>query len=303
MNIFLFSLVFETILNSTFNIQPMEHLTKAQIVLLTLFVSFVASMTTGIVVVTLMQQTPEPVSQTITNVIERTIEKITPTVTVVDKPGKTIVVKDEDLVVSAIEKNAKNVVAFKTTIGDGGVLPAGVGTIVSEDGLVVTDRWNFGLGTLYTTIDGVQYTLDVIYNNKSDSLGIGKLVPSSQGATSTPLFPSIVLGNTNPLKLGQTAIVIGGRDGKTITTGLIASLDTRTVVDKDTKVETKHLENIAISTRFAATSNGAPIINLAGEVIGFLSIDESISAQSGVPSAEARRLIDEVNKAKAEKKI
>lgn len=281
----------------------MEHLTKAQIVLLTLFVSFVASMTTGIVVVTLMQQTPEPVSQTITNVIERTIERITPTVTVVDKPGKTIVVKDEDLVVSAIEKNTKNVIAFKTTIGDGGVLPAGVGTIVSEDGLVVTDRWNFGLGTLYTTIDGVQYTLDVIYNNKSDSLGIGKLVPSSQGATSTPQFSSIVLGNTNPLKLGQTAIVIGGRDGKTITTGLIASLDTRTVVDKDTKVETKHLENIAISTRFAATSNGAPIINLAGEVIGFLSIDESISAQSGVPSAEARRLIDEVNKAKAEKKI
>lgn len=279
----------------------MEHLTKAQIVLLTLFVAFVASMTTGIVVVTLMQQSPEPVSQTITNVIERTIEKITPTVTVVDKPGKTIIVKDEDLVVSAIEKNAKNVVAFKTTIGEGGVLPAGIGTIVSADGLVVTDRWNLGLGVLTATVDGVQYTLEVISNNKSDSIGLGRLVPTSSTSTSTPPFTPTLLGNTNPLKLGQTAIVIGGRDGKTITTGLITNVDMRTVVDKETKAETKILENIAISTRFAATSNGAPIINLAGEVIGFLSIDESVGAQSGVPSSEANRLIEEANKATIKK--
>jgi hypothetical protein len=68
----------------------MEHLNKAQIVLLTLFVSFVASMATGIVVVTLMQQSPEPVAQTITKVIERTIEKVTPTF--VDKPGKQVII-------------------------------------------------------------------------------------------------------------------------------------------------------------------------------------------------------------------
>jgi len=253
-------------------------------------------MTTGIVVVTLMQQTPEPVSQTITNVIERTIEKITPTVTVVDKPGKTIIVKDEDLLVSAIEKNSKSIIAFKTTIGDGGVLPAGVGTIVSEGGLVITDSWNIGLGVLYTTVDGVQYTLEIITNNKSDSLALGRLVPASSTSTSTPLFTPVSLGNTNPLKPGQTTIVIGGRDGKTITTGLITNLEMRTIVDKETKNETKQLENIAISTRFAATSNGAPIINLSGEVIGFLSIDESVGSQSGVPSSQARKLIDDATK-------
>ncbi|PIX57120.1 MAG: hypothetical protein COZ48_02235, partial [Candidatus Yonathbacteria bacterium CG_4_10_14_3_um_filter_43_12] len=138
----------------------MEHLTKAQIVLLTLFVSFVASMATGIVVVTLMDQAPDPVNQTITNVVERTIEKITPTF--VDKPGATVVVKDEDMLVSAIDKNINNVIPFKAEIGDGGVLSAGVGTIVSPDGLVITDRWNLGLGVLYTTINGIQYTLEVI---------------------------------------------------------------------------------------------------------------------------------------------
>lgn len=275
----------------------MEHLTKAQIVLLTLFVSFVASMATGIVVVTLMQQSPEPVSQTITRVVERTIEKITPaTPTTVTK---TVVVKDEDLVVSAIDRNLKNIVAFKTTIGEGGVLSAGVGTIVSTDGLVITDRWNFGLGDLYTTINGVQYTVRVISNNEKYSLGLGRLVPVY--ATTTPTFPVVTLGGADTLKVGQTTIVIGGRDGKTISTGLIANLDTHTSVNKETNVETSILDNIGVSTRFSATSNGAPIINLKGEIIGFLSINESAGTQVGVPVAEAQKLIDDAVTAAAKK--
>ncbi|MFZ2303175.1 MAG: trypsin-like peptidase domain-containing protein [Minisyncoccia bacterium] len=276
----------------------MEHLTKSQIVLLTLFVSFVASMATGIVVVTLMDQAPDPVNQTITNVVERTIEKITPTF--VDKPGTTIVVKDEDLVVAAIEKNVNSTVALRTTIGEGGVLPAGVGTIISSNGLVVTTRWNLGLGALYTTIDGIQYTIEVVVNNKSDSLGIGRLVPVS--ATSTPEFKSVTFGNPNTLKIGQTSLVIGGRDAKTISTGIITSLDMRTVVDKETKVETKVLDNVAVSTRFAGTSNGAPIINLSGDVIAFLNIDENAGSQTGVPVTEAKRLLDEAQNPPSEKK-
>ncbi|MBI5078176.1 MAG: trypsin-like peptidase domain-containing protein [Candidatus Yonathbacteria bacterium] len=277
----------------------MEHLTKAQIVLLTLFVSFVASMATGIVVVTLMQQSPEPISQTITNVVERTIEKITPGPTI--EKTKSVIIKDEDLMVAAIDRNIKSTVALRTTVGDGGVLPAGVGTIVSSNGLVITDRWNFGLGNLYTTINGVQYTLDVISNDKGNTLGLGRLVPVT--GTSTPVFVSVTMGNPDTLKLGQTAIIIGGRDGKTITTGLINNLESHSVTDKDTKVETKVLDNVGVSTRFSGSSNGAPIINLSGEVIGFLSINESAGSQIGVPSSEAKSIIDTVAKAAAAKKI
>lgn len=277
----------------------MEYLTKTQIVLLTLFVSFVASMATGIVVVTLMQQSPEPVSQTITRVVERTIEKISPaaptTVT------KTVVVKDEDLVVSAIDRNLKSTVAFKTTVGEGGVISAGVGTIVSPDGLVITDRWNLGLGELYTTVNSIQYKFEVISNEEGNNLGLGRLVPVY--ATSTPAFSAVTLGSTATLKLGQTTIVIGGRDGKTISTGLITILDTHTVVNKETKVETKVLDNIGVSPRFSSSSNGAPIINLSGEVIGFLSINESLGSQNGIPYTEAQELIDAVVKVDSVKKI
>ncbi|MEK7460032.1 MAG: hypothetical protein AAB628_00565, partial [Patescibacteria group bacterium] len=255
------------------------------------FVSFVSSMATAIVVVTLMQQAPEPVLQSITNVVEKTIERIVPTV--VEKPGKTIVVKDEDLLVAAIERNNKSVVSFRVVGEDGEARLSGIGTIISSDGLVITDKANFGSGVLTTTIGGTKYLLEVISNEKEGSLGLGKLKlvsPTASGTTPVSFIP-VTFGDMSTLKVGQTAIVLGGRDGKTITTGLITTLDTRTITNKDTKVETKVISNINLSQMFGMSSNGAPIITLNGLVIGFVSIDEATGSQSGVPVTEAKKFI------------
>ena len=251
--------------------------------------------------VTLMQQSPEPVTQTLTRVVERTIEKITPGPVIEKTTTKTVVVKDEDLIVSAIERNIKSVVAFRVAGQDGESRFAGVGTIVSSDGLIITDKGNFGEGVLTTTVNGIQYALQVLSDEKGNTLGLGRLTPVS--ATTTVSFIPVTLGNSEVLKLGQTTIVIGGRDGKTISTGIITSLDTHTIVDKETKAETKILGNVGVSTRFASASNGAPIINLNGEVIGFLSINDSAGSQLGVPSTEAQELISAAVKAASSKKI
>ncbi|MHB1118247.1 MAG: hypothetical protein ACYCZ7_01820 [Minisyncoccota bacterium] len=269
----------------------MEHLTKSQIVLLTLFVSFVSSMATGIVVVTLMQQAPEPVLQSITNVVERTIEKVTPTI--IEKPGKQVIIKDEDLMVAAIERNAKSVVALRIAGEDGEVHSVGIGTIITADGLVVTDKGNFGGGVLMTTIEGVSYALEVVSNEKSGTLGLGRLTPVKPLATSTPpvTFTPATLGDASTLKVGQTAIVIGGRDGKTIATSLISDLDIRVVVDKETKTEAKFLDGFSLSERLSSFSNGAPIITLGGAVMGFVSIDDFAGTQIGIPAAEAGALL------------
>ncbi len=274
-----------------FSTNIMEHLNKSQIVLLTLFVSFVASMATGIVVVTLMQQSPEPVVQTITNVVERTIEKVTPTF--IDKPGKTLIIKDEDLVVAAIERNSKSIVALKFVGEEGVRFSVGIGTIVSTDGLIVTDKRNFDVGLLSVTVDGTSYTVEIVKSDKNTSLVLARLVPATTLATSTKpvIFTPVTFGNPDILKIGQTAIIIGGRDGRTVSAGLITNLDTRLVINKETKVETKILDNIGISQRLAGTSNGAPIITLSGEVVGFVSIDDSIGSQAGAPVTEAKSLI------------
>ena len=273
----------------------MEHLTKAQIVLLTLFVSFVASMATGIVVVTLMDQAPDPVNQTITNVVERTIEKITPTF--VEKPGKQIIIKDEDLVVAAIEKNTKSTVALKFITQEGNKVSVGVATIVSNDGFIITDKKNFDNGLLSATIDGLGYTVDVVTSAKESPL-----VPVAT-STAPIVFIPVTFGNPGTLKTGQTALTLGGRDAKTVASGLITSLETHTVTNKDTKTETVILDNIMLSQRLGGSSNGAPIITLDGNVVGFVSLDDTTGSQLGVPATEAKILIDEASKPAPTKKI
>ena len=54
-----------------------QELDKKQLILLTLLITFVVSIATGIVTVSLVNQAPKSVPQTINNVIQRTIEKVT----------------------------------------------------------------------------------------------------------------------------------------------------------------------------------------------------------------------------------
>ena len=84
----------------------LEHLNKTQIILLTTLVAFVSSIATSIVTVTLMDQAPPGTTTTIRNVVERTVERVvqagTPKETV-----KTVIVREEDLIADAVDKQSK----------------------------------------------------------------------------------------------------------------------------------------------------------------------------------------------------
>ncbi|MSU45505.1 MAG: hypothetical protein EXS47_02680, partial [Candidatus Zambryskibacteria bacterium] len=90
----------------------MEDLNKHQIILLTLLISFVTSIATGIMTVSLLQEAPLEVTRNINRIVEKTIETVIPaTITL---PGQkevtTIVVKEEDLVIDSINKNVNSIV-------------------------------------------------------------------------------------------------------------------------------------------------------------------------------------------------
>jgi hypothetical protein len=74
-----------------------KDLNKTQLILLTLLITFVVSIATGIVTVSLMQKMPKAVTQTINNVIQRTIEKVSTV------PAPTNDIKETDA--SSDEKN------------------------------------------------------------------------------------------------------------------------------------------------------------------------------------------------------
>src|SRR3989338_6667060 len=84
-----------------------KDLNKPQLIMLAILLSFITSIATGITTVTLMQQAPSSVTVPINRVIKQTVEKIQ------QVEGKTtvqtVIVKEEDLVVDAIAKNASSV--------------------------------------------------------------------------------------------------------------------------------------------------------------------------------------------------
>src|SRR3989344_3153329 len=93
----------------------LEQLSKTQIILLTLLVSFVTSIATGIVTVSLVNQAPPGITQTVNRIVERTVERVVPDVKLTQGAAvvtteKTVVVKEDDLIAEAIGKVSSRVI-------------------------------------------------------------------------------------------------------------------------------------------------------------------------------------------------
>jgi len=237
----------------------MEDLNKQQLILLTLLVSFVTSIATGIITFSLLKEAPVEVTQTINRVVERTIEKVVPveggggtTVTEV-----TTVVSEEDLILESIEKNIKSIVRIKTLGADGTEIVTGLGLVVGSDGVVAVDERSFGGGN-YSIVfhDGGIYNVSKSYkdpNSKIVFLKVGK------AAADTYKFYPGVLGNSGILKLGQTLIAVTGRERNTVAIGRVSD------ISKDAEGGIKLLSTDLRSLR---ASPGSPVLNLNGEVVG-----------------------------------
>lgn len=134
-----------------------KELDKKQLILLTLLITFVVSIGTGIVTVSLMKQMPQSVPQTINNVIQRTIEKVS----TVEIPSTNITGQNntstsqsqnsilfsgnDEALVSIYKKDTKGDIA-NTPISEGNgtvnndtTSAIGQGVIISDIGLVLVD--------------------------------------------------------------------------------------------------------------------------------------------------------------------
>ncbi len=242
-----------------------KDLNKSQLILLTILCSFVVSIATGIVTVTLLQAAPVSVTKTITNVVEKTIEKAVPgTVT---NNTKTVVIKEEDLVVSAIEKNNPSLVTVfrltdavagtTTTLGHGFVADAS-GTI-----LVPRDLIDYG-GTYLALISGKKFTIQLVGRTIDEKTGLAKYHLDLSGDDKGAKFTPVEFGNVADLKIGQTLIVLGS-DSDSFRKGIMSGLGHLTLSldsGKDLKLDVPQV-NFSLSNSMI----GAPVINLNGEVV------------------------------------
>lgn len=235
-----------------------EQLTKSQIILLTLLISFVTSIATGIVTVTLLDQAPPAVTQTINRIVERTIERVVP-----DTQGavvqKTVVVKEEDLITESIEKNSKSLVRIYNQED----VFRGMGFFVSNDGIIATDKAILSEAGEYSVVthDGSDYSVEII----GDSFL--KIVSEDEIS-----FDSVEYADLNSLKLGQTVIALSGKERTSVSMGIVSGFIEDEEVISATEEEEEYtvlvLSEIETSVNLQKVIFGSPLINMFGEIVG-----------------------------------
>lgn len=278
----------------------MENLTKTQLIMLVLLVSFVTSLVTGIVSVTLVNQAPSPVTQTINRVIEKVIigEDKTP-------DAGALIITSEDLITKLVADTLPAVVSviaskdvpvieqyfinpfenddfFRQFLGDS--LPqilvpqyrqkgterrqvsAGTGFFVSDDGYLITNRHVVEDSTAEYTVlmnDGRKMGAKVLARDPAQDVAVLKVDGGS--------FSFVSLGDSDKLRVGQTVVAIGNALGEfqnTVSVGVIAGLS-RTVVASGSASGPEVLQEV-IQTDAAINpgNSGGPLLDLAGRAIG-----------------------------------
>ena len=153
----------------------------------------------------------------------------------------------------------------------------GSGFIVSSDGMILTNKHVVSDKTADYTIltnDGKKFPAKVMALDETQDLAILKIdqekIVNKDGSLTVQLFPTVKLGDSESLQIGQTVIAIGNALGEfqnTVSVGVISGLGRTITASGGGIVET--LEGV-IQTDAAINkgNSGGPLLNLKGEVIG-----------------------------------
>lgn len=238
----------------------MEELNKNQIILLTLLVSFVTSIATGIVTVTLLDQAPPGVTQTINRIVERTVEKVVPKETLVSTVVKEVpvIVTEEDLIVKAVNQGAKAVVRIvdagdETRVFGGGFLLA-AGRIVTS-GKIFGEAATTSVPVKAILADGRKAALESL----TSADPIQPLIIFKITGEEINDLPALNLVSSAAV-IGQTVIALGamGRTEINVSVGIISSfLSSGTTTAP-----------LVMTNAVSQENSGGPLLNIKGEVVG-----------------------------------
>lgn len=267
----------------------MESLTKTQIVLLVLLVSFVTSLATGIVTVTLVNQAPQPVTHTINKVVEKLVPREVPV------KEKTVIFSNEENLVKIIKGASLAVVSIVATAtatttptvrpdrSDGEsrssdqsvgaekhLAPIGSGFFVSKDGIILTNKHiveDTALEYVVMTSDGNIYPATVISRNSSQDIAVLKAEGNN--------FNFIPLGDSKNINVGQTAVAIGSDSGEfqnTVSVGVVSGLNKMAAAINAVSMSEDSVALIQIDAATNPGNSGGPLIDLNGKAIGINTV-------------------------------
>lgn len=180
----------------------------------------------------------------------------------------------KDLGPSVVSVNVESQVTQRTFFGDRDVTRQGAGTgfIISNDGVVVTNRHVVSQGTTSVTLtmsDGTELdNVEVIgRTNENDPLDIAFLkIKDKKGKELKP----VKLADSSKAQVGDKVIAIGNALGQfqnTVTSGILSGYGRSIEAGDQTSSET--LQNLFQTDAAINQGNsGGPLVNINGEVIG-----------------------------------
>lgn len=214
-----------------------EDLSKSQLLLLTILVNFVVSIATGVLTVSLLDQAPTTVTQTVNRIVDHTIETVTTEVPVaVEGDGGPTT---EELLTSALAESA----ARRVQVYRAGDPQATAGIYLPVSKVVVTVSSSLPGHVTIVFPSGAEIEAD--RRNEEGNLKIYAfpLEASLPAAPGTELVPS------SSVKQGQTAIALDGAGGAV--TGIVSRID-----------------DAGVRADLPGVPVGAGVVNLSGGIIG-----------------------------------
>jgi len=172
------------------------------------------------------------------------------------------------------EKNLDSIVEIQTEskksssfFGTYTTIGAGSGIIISQDGYIITNNHVIDNSTEINVIlhNGKEYKAELIGTDSKADIAVLKINEKN-------LTP-VVVGDSDALSVGDTAVVIGnplGKLGGTVTDGIISALE-RELVLEDGEKRTLIQTNAAIN----GGNSGGGLFNSNGELVGIVEAKSS----------------------------
>lgn len=200
-------------------------------------------------------------------VTQRVVEEDSQIVNVVDKVSPAVV--------SVVVKTTNFDPFNGPTVDESGI---GTGFIVDKNGLIVTDSHVVDSESgQYSVVlkDGTTYDVNKIHLDRQNDLAILEIAAKN--------LPTVELGDSDKLKVGQRAIAIGNALGEfqnTVTTGVVSGVGRSITAGGGFGTQQKTYESV-IQTDAAINpgNSGGPLLNIAGQVIG-INVATSTAAQN-----------------------
>jgi hypothetical protein len=212
-----------------------------------------------------MQQSAEPVTQTINRVIERTVESVVSQepiegikniISSAQNPEKevvTVVVNQEDQTINAVTKNESSIARLYTNSKATEFVTMGV--VLNSAGNIAVDKRMVGKIQDYTArIGGQTYT--VTYKSGSETADF--IILEIEGESPGNFVPA-TFGDSSGLKLAQSVISLSGSSDTSVSTAAITSLPASA---------DGSLLSIKTSVDPANVLNGSVLLNLQGSIVG-----------------------------------